>query len=79
MARVQKKLDESTFLGRFAVRLRVLRENTGMDVYEIAEAYGFARTSFYDWENGRRTPPLEKLPRIAAALGVSVRNLLPER
>ena len=76
--RPRKEIDTSTYSGRFAARLRELRDKTGMSADEFAATHGFPSTTVYDWEIGRRTPSLEKFPEIAKALGVSVRNLIPK-
>jgi transcriptional regulator with XRE-family HTH domain len=78
MSRKRKEVDTSTYSGRFAVRLRMLRDKTGMSADEFAEKHGFARTTFYSWESGIRTPPLEELPQIAKAFGIPVRTLIPK-
>ncbi len=79
-----KQPDQSTFVGRFAARLRLLREKTGMTGEQAADAItkaGFevASRTYYGWESGGRQPPLSALPAIAAGLGQkSVRQVLPE-
>ena len=78
MPRKRKEIDDSTYSGRFAVRLRMLRDKAGMSADAFAEMHGFARVTWYDWESGRRTPPLEKLPEIAKAFGIPVRTLIPK-
>ena len=78
-----KPIDETNYSGRFAARLRMLREKTGMTGQEAAEAvkkcgYSASVRSFYSWENGERQPPLDAFPAIAGALGVKrIRDLLP--
>jgi transcriptional regulator with XRE-family HTH domain len=83
MGRPPKTVDDSTFLGRFAVRLRTLRERSGLTVDELAESisthgYAINSRSVYYWESGRTTPPLEAIPFVAKALTVKVRTVLPE-
>ncbi len=83
MAPAQKQIDESSYSGRFAVRLRTLREKAGLSVEQVAEAmkqngYEIAWRSFYNWEQAHRDPPLDALPALAAALGQSIRNLMPK-
>ena len=84
MARPPKPIDESTYSGRFASRLRTLREKTGMTGYHVAELLsnnGFqcGERTYYGWESGRADPPLNALPFIAATLGVSIRTLFPAK
>lgn len=83
-ARPPKQIDNSSYSGRFAERLRSLREKAGLSVDEVIEAmaadgYKVARRSFYNWELATNTPPLDAFPAIAKALGLkTARNLLPE-
>ncbi len=78
-----KSPDESTYSGRFAARLRMLREKTGMTGQEMGQAirdagYKVGQTTYYDWESGRTTPPLDAFPILADTLHLnSVRMLLP--
>ncbi len=76
MSPAQKPLDESTYSGRFAARLRMLREKTGMNGQEMADAItqsGFdtPMRTHYGWKSGRRDAPLNAFPAIAAALVAS--------
>jgi transcriptional regulator with XRE-family HTH domain len=76
--RQRKEVDTSTYSGRFAVRLRALRDKTGMSADAFAEKHGFARTTYYGWETGVSVPSLDVFPQLAEALGVTVRNLMPK-
>ena len=76
--RARKEVDTSTYSGRFAVRLRALRDKTGMSVEAFVEMHGFNRTTWYSWEHGYATPSFDKLPDIAKAFGISVRTLIPK-
>jgi transcriptional regulator with XRE-family HTH domain len=78
MARPRKEIDTSTYTGRFAARLKMLRERAGMSVEELAEASGITAATLYDWEKARCTPGIERLPLLAEALQIKVRTLLPE-
>ncbi len=83
MSPAKKPIDESTYAGRFAARLRALREKTGMTGQQMAEAVtqsGFEvkwRT-YHHWECGQTEPPFDALPALAKALGKSIRTLMPE-
>ncbi|GHT25259.1 hypothetical protein FACS189419_10110 [Planctomycetales bacterium] len=80
MARPRKEVDTSTYTGRFAERLKKLREKSGLTVEELAEKSGVPRTTIYNWESLTRTPSIDdNLLLISEALGVKVRNLLPEK
>ena len=78
-ARNRKEVDVSTYEGRFAVRLRMLREKAGISQEQVAEAVGVSATAVYRWEADLRQPQISDLPSIAKALGVKVRTLLPEK
>lgn len=79
-----KKPDETTYSGRFAARLRMLREKTGMTGMEFSaairqEGYKLGQRTYFDWETGRTTPPLDAFPVLAKVLKMkSPRTLLPE-
>jgi transcriptional regulator with XRE-family HTH domain len=83
MSPAPKPIDESTYSGRFAARLRMLREKTGMTGQEMADAitangYETPLRTYYGWESRNRDAPLDSFPAIALALGVSIRSLLPQ-
>ncbi len=75
----RKPPDTSTYSGRFAVRLRMLREKAGLSVEEVAIETGISTRTWYDWESGRTEPKLNVYPTLAEALGLKVRTLLPEK
>jgi len=72
----RKEPDKTTYAGRFAIRLRKLREDAGLSVIEVAEAMGVTPTTIYDWESTKSQPQISQLPQIAGVLGVSVRTLM---
>jgi transcriptional regulator with XRE-family HTH domain len=75
----RKPVDESTYEGRFAVRLRMLREKTGMNVHELAEKSGVPVSNILSWESCSRKPALcDALLNLAEALDVSIRTLIPK-
>jgi len=78
MARPRKAVDTSTYTGRFAVRLKTLRERAGFTVEELAEVTGIPKPTLYHWEIAHTTPSFEQLPILAKALQIRVRTLLPE-
>jgi len=78
MSRARKEVDTSTFVGRFAVRLRSLREKKKMTVEELAEKSGIPSPTLYRWESGTSAPDIETFPNLAKALEIKVRTLLPE-
>jgi len=83
MSPAAKPANESTYSGRFAARLRMLREKTGMTGEEFAQAmidegYGMATRSYYHWERGYASPPLNAFPVLSKLFKLkSPRTLLP--
>ena len=78
MSRQRKEIDTSTYSGRFAERLRMLREKKGLSVDQLAGITGLPRRTLYDWESTRTSPPVKELPKLAKALGVKTASLLPK-
>ncbi len=80
-----KKADESTYAGRFAARLRELREKAGLSVDAMSTAmcaagYETTSKSLYNWESAFRQPPIDAYPFLASVLQLkSIRALLPEK
>ncbi len=70
--------DESTLLGRIGKAVEEARIKKGMSVDELATALEkvVSRSSIFQIEGGRTDFQLSKLEAIAAALGVSVRDLI---
>jgi transcriptional regulator with XRE-family HTH domain len=60
------------------VRLRELRDKTGMTMNELSEKTGTPIRTILNWETAERQPPVDAYPILAKAFGVSVRNLLPK-
>ena len=80
MPKPRKEVDTSTYTGRFAVRLRMLREKAGYSVEQLAEALEVPTISVYHWEQGRNAPSFNSLPKIAKLFGFKrTRDLLPEK
>lgn len=77
--RNRKEIDVSTYTGRFAARLKMLREKKKMNIDQLAEAAGVPSRTLYHWEAGNRSPSIENFPELAEALGVTVRTLMPEK
>ena len=83
MSPARKPVDQSTYSGRFAARLRELREKAGLTGEEFsdairAEGYKLGSRTYYDWESGRTTPPLDVFPILAKLFKFkSPRALLP--
>ena len=78
MSRQRKEIDTSTYTGKFALRLRELREKKGLSVDELAEKSGIPRTTLYNWESAIKQPVIGQLPLLAKALGMKAASLLPK-
>ena len=74
----RKEIDTSTYTGRFALRLRSLREKKGLSVDEFSAKTGIPRQTLYNWESNISQPPIGQLPVLAEGLGVKIAKLLPE-
>ncbi len=68
-----------TYSGRFAIRLRELREKAGLTVPELAERIGVPAQTIYHWEIGKPTFRLDLIPALAEIYGIEPRELLPEK
>lgn len=76
----KKDPNVSLFTGRFAKRLRYLREQAGLTAKEAARDCGVDENTIYAWEMGRNMPPVKKFPILAEIYGLSsVRELFPEK
>jgi len=76
--RIRKPFDTDTYTGRFAVRLKKLREKAGLTVEELAQQSGIPKNTLFNWEGAKRSPSIEQFPQLAEALEIKVRTLLPE-
>lgn len=55
--------------------IRNFREKAALTQEELAERSGFSRSTIINYESGKRSPRLEDLKMIAAALGCTVADL----
>ena len=53
-----------------------LRDAKGMSDAEVSKITGISRSTFTDWKSQRSNPKLEKLVKIASALGVSIEEFV---
>ena len=54
----------------FASNLKYLREKKGLDQQQLADKLNVPRTTLSCWENGIRTPKIEKIQNIVDVLNV---------
>lgn len=57
-------------------RIKELRKSAGIKQIDFAAAMGVSPSVACEWESGKYDPSLARLPEIAAALGVSVIDLM---
>ena len=79
MPKPRKEVDTSTYTGRFAVRLRTLREKKKMTVLELAELTGIPFQTLHRWESGERCPVNEQILLVAEALKINVSRLVDDK
>lgn len=60
----------------FYVRLKTLRESLGISSKDMAEKIGVAKSTYSQYESGKREPDVEKIKSIAEILNVSTDYLL---
>ena len=78
MTPVRKEPNMETYSGRFAARLRELREKANLSQAEAAESIGVSQNTVSRWETGDRQPNLEQFPKIAEAYRLKrPKDLLP--
>lgn len=56
--------------------IKILRKTKGWTQVELGKKIGVIQKVIADYENGISKPPVERLPALADALGVSVDDLL---
>ena len=59
-------------------RIRRLRKRAGISQESVAAAAGLTRTGYQQIESGKNGRTLDKLPKIAKALGCRIDDLFPE-
>lgn len=51
--------------------MKQIRQEKGFTQQDIANAIGVSQNAIYNWETGKREPPIDTIEKIANALGVS--------
>ena len=67
-----------TLAGQLGARLAVLAELRGLSADDLGKRIGKTAATVRLYYSGRVVPPLDDWPKLARALGVTVRELLPE-
>lgn len=60
------------------LRIREWRERRKLTYRELADRAGIALSTLYRVESGTASPTVAMLEKLAKALGISARNLLPD-
>ncbi len=63
---------------RFGKRLREVRKHAGISQEKLAELSTLHRTYVSSVERGKRNISIENIERLALALGVAMRDLMPD-
>lgn len=82
----KKPVPIDSYSGRISARMRELRERLGYTVAELAERLNkrlpknrrIANSTLHGWDSGVRKVDPDYYPELAAALQVSVRQLMPD-
>lgn len=64
---------------RFGNRLKVVRKKVGISQEKLAELAGLHRTYVSSVERGQRNISLLNIEKLAEALNIEMRDLMPER
>lgn len=56
-----------------------LRDSKGFKDSDVAKATGIYQSTFTDWKNGKSTPKIDKLLKVANFFGVPIDVFLKER
>jgi len=75
----RKEPDTRIYSGRFAARLRMLREKAGVSHEDVAQKLGVTIWTIYHWEQGKHFPQPDQLPLLKELYGLkSVQSLFPK-
>ncbi len=61
----------------FAENLKAIRKSKGYSQKDIAEKLSVSQPSYAQYENGKRNPKYETMEKIANALDIEIKALLP--
>ena len=59
-------------------RYAAVRDAKGLTDYRVAASAEIVQSTFSDWKTNRSRPKIEKLSKIADALGVPIGDLITE-
>jgi len=79
MSPARKEPDTRIYSGRFAARLRMLREKAEVSHEDVAIKLGITVRTVYKWEQGIHFPTPDQLPLLKELFGLkSVQALFPK-
>lgn len=76
LTKLQKNTEKQRFAKHIGKRLRKVRESKGLSQEELSEKAGYYRTYVGHIENGRHSPSVHTMWRLAQVLKVDVSELL---
>lgn len=53
-----------------------IRDEKGLTDYRVAKSTGIPASTLSEWKNGRYTPKVDKIAKIAAFLGVDIGEII---
>ena len=79
MPRPRGEVDTGSYIGRFAIRLKTLREKAKLPIEEVADSLGVALNTVYKWEDGSRVLPPQKFQEVARLYKLKkTKDILPD-
>ncbi|MFH5805289.1 helix-turn-helix transcriptional regulator [Alienimonas sp. DA493] len=70
--------DEPSYRVRFGRRIKAIRIEAGLSAVDVANRVGTTRNTMHRWERAEAAPHLDVLPNLAAALGCTVPEMMPD-
>ena len=61
------------------VKIKTLREKTGITQGCLAEEMGVKQSAIAAWESGKASPRADKLPKLAEVLGCKIEDLFEQK
>ncbi len=76
ITRIQKTAEKQKFAKHIGKRLRAVREKTGISQEELSERAGYYRTYVGHIENGKHSPSVHTIWRLAKVMKIDIGDLL---
>lgn len=78
MTRIQKSREKQKFAKYIGNKLREVREKTGLSQEQLSEKAGYYRTYVGHIENGKHSPSVHTMWRLAHAMDMDLSELLED-